>query len=132
MLIGIAVFVISFIQSYLATREVHAIAHIHRARATFWSGVRSTVSFSFLMIVIKIDCWYLIVPYTLGDMLATNIAVRNSAKVAMPKETCYCDCSGYPSRSPYDIERLRSHDKLDFSGGELRCPIHYGKPLDKP
>ncbi len=75
MLVAAAVFVISFIQNYLATNEVYAIARNRRIGAAAWAGVSACVGFSFLMVVIKVDRWYLMVPYVLGDVIATYLAL---------------------------------------------------------
>jgi hypothetical protein len=76
MLVILAVFIISFIQSGLATKETHAIAHSQSVTAAIWAVVRSGVSFTFLMVIIQIDKWPLIIPYMAGDGLATYIALR--------------------------------------------------------
>ena len=76
MLIILAVFIVSFVQSFLATREIHSIAHSRSVTASMWAGIRATVSYIVLMVVIKMDSWGLGVPYVLGDVVATYIALR--------------------------------------------------------
>ena len=80
MLISLAVFIISLIQSALATCEIHAIARTDAIQASFWAGVRGVVSFTVLMIMIDVNKWFLGVPYVAGDIVAMYIVLTRYAR----------------------------------------------------
>lgn len=73
----IAVFALSFLQNYLATREIHCIAHSTAAIAAMWASLRSLVMFASLIIII-VDRyrWPLVLPYVAGDAIGTYWALR--------------------------------------------------------
>lgn len=71
------VFCLSFCQNYLATREVSAIAERRSARAAAWAALSSSLSFCVMVaVIVHMDRWALLVPYVLGDVAATFIAIK--------------------------------------------------------
>lgn len=71
------VFCLSFLQNYLATREVSAIAERDPTGAAAWAALSSTLSMCvIILVVVNLNRWALLVPYVLGDVAATFIAIK--------------------------------------------------------
>lgn len=70
------VFVLSAVQNFIATTEVYNIAQGYAKKAALWAAVSSTVYFLLLvLVVVDYSRWRLIVPYVLGDMCGTYLAL---------------------------------------------------------
>ena len=107
MLLIIAAFLLSFVQNYLATKEIYWIAKGRCLPASLWAGIRAATSFTVMvLVVVNMTRWHLLIPFVLGDMLATNIAVRNSAKV----DTVKYSHQLYPTYG--DIVRTKDNSEL--------------------
>jgi hypothetical protein len=75
----ILVFLLSFVQNYLATVVIRYIALNDPIRSSIWAGLSSTASCVVaILIVVTADRWQLLAPFVAGDMLATYFALRKS------------------------------------------------------
>ncbi len=81
MLFGmLAVFVIAYAWSWIATREIAAIAAGHPEKAACWAGANSALNFLITYtIAITLMFWF-IFPYVLGCVLATYSATVRRAR----------------------------------------------------
>lgn len=71
------VFLCSFINNFISTREIACISQALPARASLWAGLSSSLYLLItIVIVLDVNRWNLILPYVLGDMLGTWIALR--------------------------------------------------------
>jgi hypothetical protein len=70
------VFALSFVQNYLATRQISLIAEGDPIKAALWAGLSSTASCVIaILIVVTAHRWSLLGPYVLGDVIATYVAL---------------------------------------------------------
>ena len=75
------VFALSLIQNFLATKEIAFIARSDTLRATLWAGLSSTASCAIMiLVVVSVNRWALLVPFVLGDVIATYLALRGKSK----------------------------------------------------
>lgn len=69
-------FVLSFIGSWIATKEVYWISKVHPARAAFWALLNCGFQFVVLYVIVITAAFYLIIPDCLGNALATYLVLR--------------------------------------------------------
>ena len=75
----LAVFVISFGWSWIATREIAAIAAGRPEVAALWSAANSALNFLITFTIAITLTFELIFPYVLGCVVATYAATRRKA-----------------------------------------------------
>lgn len=74
----LAVFVISFVWSWVATREIAAISAGSPEKAAIWAAANSGLNFMITFTIAVTLMFLFIFPYVLGCVLATYSATKRS------------------------------------------------------